>query len=105
MADTVADFTEAGLIARIHERLPPAPAWMVVGIGDDAAVVEPERNRLEVLSVDALVEGVHFDRAFTPGVPAYALVLAVAFVSPLASVIITLCIAAFYVPSAALWER
>jgi len=66
VADTVADFTEAGLIARIHERLPPAPAWMVVGIGDDAAVVEPERNRLEVLSVDALVEGVHFDRAFTP---------------------------------------
>ena len=45
-------------------RLPPA-GWLV-GIGDDAAVVEPERNRLEVLSVDALVEGVHFDRAFTP---------------------------------------
>src|SRR5579864_1483550 len=66
VADTVADFTEAELIARIQERLPPAPAWMVVGIGDDAAVVEPERNRLEVLSVDALVEGVHFDRAFTP---------------------------------------
>ncbi len=39
---------------------------MPVGVGDDAAVVEPERNRLEVLSVDALVEGVHFDRAFTP---------------------------------------
>ena len=39
---------------------------MIVGIGDDAAVVEPERNRLEVLSVDALVEGIHFDRAFTP---------------------------------------
>src|ERR1700716_706073 len=66
VADTVADFTEAGLIARIQERLPPAPAWMVVGIGDDAAVVEPARNRLEVLSVDALVDGVHFDRAFTP---------------------------------------
>jgi thiamine-monophosphate kinase len=39
---------------------------MLIGIGDDAAVVEPERNRVEVLSVDALVEGVHFDRAFTP---------------------------------------
>ena len=39
---------------------------MLVGIGDDAAVVEPERNRVEVLTVDALVEGVHFDRAFTP---------------------------------------
>jgi thiamine-monophosphate kinase len=39
---------------------------MIVGIGDDAAVVEPARNRVDVLSVDALIEGVHFDRAFTP---------------------------------------
>src|SRR4051812_31833087 len=39
---------------------------MLVGIGDDAAVVEAERNRVEVLSVDALVEGVHFDRRFVP---------------------------------------
>jgi thiamine-monophosphate kinase len=63
---TVGDLTERELIARIQCQLPPPPPWMPVGIGDDAAVVEPERNRLEVLSVDALVEGVHFDRAFTP---------------------------------------
>ena len=62
----VADLSEAQLIARIQERLPPAPPWVLVGIGDDAAVVEPERNRAEVLSVDALIEGVHFDRAFVP---------------------------------------
>jgi thiamine-monophosphate kinase len=62
----VGDLSERELISRIHQRLPPAPAWMTVGVGDDAAVVEPERNRLDVLSVDALVEGVHFDRAFTP---------------------------------------
>ena len=37
-----------------------------IGIGDDAAVVEPERNRVEVLTVDSLVEGIHFDRAFVP---------------------------------------
>lgn len=63
---TVGDLTEAELIASIRDRLPPKPDWMLVGIGDDAAVVEPERNRLEVLSVDALVDGVHFNRAFTP---------------------------------------
>jgi len=39
---------------------------MLVGIGDDAAVVEPERNRVEVLTVDAIVDGIHFDRAFVP---------------------------------------
>ncbi|HEY3042878.1 MAG TPA: thiamine-phosphate kinase [Vicinamibacterales bacterium] len=63
---TVASLTERELIARIRQHLPPAPDWLLVGIGDDAAVVEPERNRVEVLSVDALVEGVHFDRAFVP---------------------------------------
>ena len=63
---TVADLTEAELIARVRAQLPPAPPWMIVGIGDDAAVVEPARNRVDVLSVDALIEGVHFDRAFTP---------------------------------------
>ena len=64
--ETVCDLTEAELIARIQQRLPPAPGWMLVGIGDDAAVVEPERNRVEVLTVDSIVEGVHFDRAFVP---------------------------------------
>jgi uncharacterized membrane protein len=45
------------------------------------------------------------DRAFDPGVPAYAIVLGVAFFSPLASVFITLALAVFYLPSAALFER
>jgi thiamine-monophosphate kinase len=62
----VSDLTERELIARIQQKLLPAPAWLTVGIGDDAAVVEPERNRLDVLTVDAIVEGVHFDRRFTP---------------------------------------
>jgi thiamine-monophosphate kinase len=62
----VGDLTEADLISRIEQQLPPAPDWLLVGIGDAAAVVEPERNRVEVLSVDALVEGVHFERAFVP---------------------------------------
>jgi len=64
--DPVSSLSERELIARIQDRLAPPPDWVQVGIGDDAAVVETERNRLEVLSVDAVVEGVHFDRAFTP---------------------------------------
>ena len=61
---TVAELGERALIERIRARLPPAPAFVVVGIGDDAAVVEPERNRLEVLTTDCQVEGVHFDQTF-----------------------------------------
>ena len=39
---------------------------MLVGPGDDAAVIEPERGALDVLTTDAIVEGIHFDRAFVP---------------------------------------
>jgi hypothetical protein len=44
-------------------------------------------------------------RAFDPGVPIYAATLLVAVFSPLASVFLTFAIAAFYLPSAALFER
>src|SRR5262245_38154554 len=61
---TVSDIGERALIERIRARVPPPPAHVLVGIGDDAAVVEPERNAADVITTDALVEGVHFDRAF-----------------------------------------
>jgi uncharacterized membrane protein len=44
-------------------------------------------------------------RAFDPGVPMYAVTFAVAFWSPVASVVLTFAIAAFYLPSAALFDR
>ena len=53
---------ERELIAEIRARLGAPPAWLTVGIGDDAAVVEPERGALEILTTDAVVEGIHFDR-------------------------------------------
>src|SRR2546426_11598209 len=62
---TVAELGERALIARITARLPLAP-WVLVGPGDDAAVVEPEPRMAEVLTTDAFVEGVHFDRRFCP---------------------------------------
>ena len=61
---TVGELGEHALIARIRARLPPAAGFVVVGIGDDAAVLEPERNALEVITTDSQVEGVHFDQNF-----------------------------------------
>jgi thiamine-monophosphate kinase len=63
---SVGDVGEHALIARVRGRVPPAPDWVTIGLGDDAAVVEPERNALDVVTTDALVEGIHFERAFTP---------------------------------------
>jgi thiamine-monophosphate kinase len=61
----VSELGERGLIERIRSRLPPPPPDLIVGPGDDAAVVQPERGALQVLTVDALVEGVHFDSRFS----------------------------------------
>jgi len=45
------------------------------------------------------------DRAYIVGVPIYGVAFLVAFLSPLAAVLITLALAAFYLPSAALFDR
>ena len=52
---------------------------------------------------DARVQAV--DRAYAAGVPTYGVAFAVAFFSPLAAVFLTFAIAAFYLPSAALFDR
>ena len=60
---------ERALIRRITARLGaslPAPSWVLVGPGDDAAVIEPERGALDVLTTDAIVEGIHFDCDYVP---------------------------------------
>jgi thiamine-monophosphate kinase len=62
MSDTVASIGERALIARLHARLAPAPDYVRLGIGDDAAVVEPERGMHTVVTTDSLIEGVHFRR-------------------------------------------
>src|SRR5450432_3900796 len=59
---TVQSIGEHALIERIRSRGGQMPAWVVAGIGDDAAVVEPARGMLDVFTTDSLVEGVHFRR-------------------------------------------
>ncbi|MEM8556967.1 MAG: thiamine-phosphate kinase [Bacteroidota bacterium] len=63
----IARVGEFGLIDRLADTLgtPEAPA-LVRGIGDDAAVYRIGDGRVHVVTTDALIEGVHFDRTFTP---------------------------------------
>ena len=62
---SIRDLGERGLIERIQRRFPAPPASLHIGIGDDAAVAAGARGELQVLTTDALVEGVHFDLRFS----------------------------------------
>jgi thiamine-monophosphate kinase len=65
-SEQVSALGEHALIDRVRARLGVAPGWVHVGVGDDAAVVEPARNLLQVVTTDAIVDGVHVDRTFVP---------------------------------------
>ena len=65
---TVSELGERAVLARIQARLGTTgrrAASLVIGIGDDAAVVAPTRNAHTVLTTDAQIEGVHFERHFS----------------------------------------
>ena len=65
---TVAELGERQLLERLRARFAGAGApsdGLLIGIGDDAAVVTPARRLCTVLTTDALVEGVHFERRFS----------------------------------------
>lgn len=57
---TISSVGEHGLIARIRAAAGPMPPWVRLGIGDDAAVIDPPRGEVEVVTTDAQVQGVHF---------------------------------------------
>ncbi len=57
------DLSEDELVEAIRRVLSDGPAGVIVGIGDDAAVVEAGTGS-QVLTTDMLVEDVHFERTF-----------------------------------------
>ena len=59
---TVSTLGEHALLARVLARLPRCPGSVLVGPGDDAAVMSTGRNQRLVVTTDAVVEEVHVSR-------------------------------------------
>ena len=62
----LSDIGEFGLIDRLKEFLPAKSDKVIKSIGDDAAVIRTNDNTFQFISTDLLMEGVHFDLAYTP---------------------------------------
>ncbi len=58
---TVGQRGEHALLDWLRRQLPGPGTGVIIGIGDDAAVLAPTRGSWLVQTTDALVEGVHFD--------------------------------------------
>ncbi|MFM2191270.1 MAG: hypothetical protein RLZZ118_227 [Bacteroidota bacterium] len=61
----IASLGEFGLIEQLTKNTLLHNATSVLGIGDDAAIIDPMGKHI-VVSSDMLVEGVHFDLAYMP---------------------------------------
>jgi thiamine-monophosphate kinase len=60
------DIGEFGLIDRINRGVQIQNAETLLGIGDDAAVIDSGHGKVTLFSTDMLVEGIHFDLGYVP---------------------------------------
>jgi thiamine-monophosphate kinase len=61
----IASLGEFGLIEHLTKNIELQNASSIVGVGDDAAVID-HFGKQTVITTDLLIEGVHFDLAYTP---------------------------------------
>lgn len=57
---------ERDVIAYIAALAPPSAEGLIKGIGDDCAVIDRDGRHVWLLTLDTLIESVHFDCAFHP---------------------------------------
>ena len=60
------DLGEFGLIEKLTSKFEIKNKSSILGIGDDAAIIEGNEESSIVVSTDMLVEGVHFNMMYTP---------------------------------------
>ena len=61
----ISQFGEFGLIKHLTRNIELQNASTVLGVGDDAAVID-HFGKQTVVTTDLLIEGVHFDLVYTP---------------------------------------
>jgi thiamine-monophosphate kinase len=61
----IKDYGEFGLIHHLTKNIELQNASSILGVGDDAAVID-HFGKQSVITTDLLIEGVHFDLAYTP---------------------------------------
>jgi len=64
-ATEINDLGEFGLITELSHFARKKNKTTVLGIGDDAAIVE-HKNYQTLITTDLLLEGIHFDLVYTP---------------------------------------
>src|SRR5688572_6614658 len=61
----ISDLGEFGLIGHLTKNIELHNASSLVGVGDDAAVID-HFSKQTVITTDMLIEGIHFDLMYTP---------------------------------------
>jgi thiamine-monophosphate kinase len=64
-ATSIETLGEFGLIDHLTKDIKPKNKSSILGVGDDAAVIDAG-NKYQLVSTDLLIEGVHFDLAYVP---------------------------------------
>jgi thiamine-monophosphate kinase len=62
----LSELGEDAFLRELVQRFPPTTENVVLGIGDDAAILDPPEGERLLLATDSLVERVHFSRKWMP---------------------------------------